>query len=98
VVTTQLRVYTIREGRLDEWIRLWREQIVPLRRERGFEIEGSWVDPNRREHIWLISHPGPESFEEANAVYWASPERQALGIDPKNFLVGERIQVVHPAL
>jgi hypothetical protein len=68
VVTTQLRVYTVREGRLDEWVRLWRD------------------------------HSGPESFEEANAVYWASPERQVLGIDPEDFLVDERIQVVHPVL
>jgi hypothetical protein len=98
MVTTQLRVYTVRPGRLDEWVRLWRDRIVPLRRELGFEIHGSWVDPSRSEHIWVISHPGPASFEEANAAYWASPARETLGVDPKEFLVDERVQEIQPVL
>lgn len=36
--TTQLRTYTIRDGLLDEWVRKWRDLVVPLRLELGFEI------------------------------------------------------------
>jgi hypothetical protein len=96
--TTQLRTYTVRPDRLDEWIRLWSTRIVPLRRELGFEIHGSWVDRERSQHIWVISHPGPESFAEANAAYWASPRRDELDVDPSQFLVGEQTQVVEPTL
>ncbi|MEW2144081.1 hypothetical protein AB0869_14840 [Micromonospora vinacea] len=66
-VTTQLRIYTVRPGRLDAWVAAWRTLVVPLRRRFGFEISGSWVDVERQQHIWLVSHPGPQSFEEANA-------------------------------
>ena len=63
----QLRTYTVRPEKLDEWVELWRELVVPLRREFGFEIHGAWVDRERSLHTWVISYEGPEAFEERNA-------------------------------
>ncbi|WP_433132672.1 NIPSNAP family containing protein [Micromonospora sp. CA-240977] len=97
-MTTQLRIYTVRSGRLDEWVAGWRTLVVPLRRRFGFEISGSWVDVERQQHIWLVSHPGPQSFEEANADYWRSPERIAMGLDPHDYLLSEEIRAVEPVL
>ncbi|GGP99627.1 NIPSNAP family protein [Streptomyces roseolilacinus] len=85
--TTQLRTYTVRDGLLDEWVERWRGDIVPLRLELGFEIGGAWVDRERSQFVWLISYDGPETFAERNAVYWASPEREAMGLDPGDYLV-----------
>ncbi|MFJ8696718.1 NIPSNAP family protein [Streptomyces roseolilacinus] len=85
--TTQLRTYTVREGLLDEWVERWRSDIVPLRLKLGFEIGGAWVDRERGQFVWLISYEGPETFEERNAVYWASPEREAMALDPDDYLV-----------
>ncbi|MFI9581973.1 GntR family transcriptional regulator [Streptomyces sp. NPDC052236] len=42
--TTQLRTFTVQEGLLDEWVERWRSDIVPLRLELGFTIDGAWVD------------------------------------------------------
>ena len=39
----QLRVYRIHRGVLDEWVREWREQVLPLRRAHGFDVLGSWI-------------------------------------------------------
>jgi hypothetical protein len=83
----QFRTYTIREGRLDDWLRRWREQVVPLRREFGFEIDGAWVDRERGLFFWTITHSGPGTFEEANDRFWASPERRALGIDTDEYVL-----------
>lgn len=41
--TTQLRTYTIRDGLLEEWTAKWRDLVVPLRLELGFEIGGAWA-------------------------------------------------------
>jgi len=98
VRSIQLRTYSVRPERLDEWVELWRTRVVPLRRSHGFEIHGSWVDRERSTHIWVISYEGDRSFEEANAAYWASPERKRLGVDPTEFLVGEDIRTVEEAL
>ncbi|MFE9975745.1 NIPSNAP family protein [Streptomyces hirsutus] len=85
--TTQLRTYTVRDGLLDEWVERWRADIVPLRLELGFEIGGAWTDRERNQFIWLISYEGPETFAERNALYWASPERKAMGLDPGDYLL-----------
>lgn len=85
--TTQLRTYTVREGMLDEWVERWRTEIVPLRLELGFAIGGAWVVRERNQFVWLISYDGPETFAERNALYWASPERKAMNLDPDEYLV-----------
>lgn len=85
--TTQLRTYTVRDGLLDEWAERWREEIVPLRLELGFDIGAAWVDREHNQFLWLISYEGPETFEERNALYWASPARKAMGLDPDDYLL-----------
>ncbi|MGP4110128.1 NIPSNAP family protein [Streptomyces sp. 4N509B] len=95
--TTQLRTYTVRHGMLDEWVDRWRAEIVPLRLELGFTIGGAWVDRERDQFIWLISYEGPGTFEEANAAYWSSPARDALGIDPADYLVHTDYRMVEEA-
>lgn len=96
--TVQIRIYTIRPDRLDEWIEKFRELVAPLRRELGFEIQGSWVDRERSQHIWVIAYHGEVSFEEANAAYWASPKRADLGVDPALFIVTEETHTVDSVL
>lgn len=85
--TTQLRTYTVKEGLLDEWVERWRDEIVPLRLELGFIIGGAWIDRERNHFIWQISYDGPETFAERNAMYWASPAREAMNLDPGEYLV-----------
>jgi hypothetical protein len=85
--TTQLRTYTVREGLLDEWVERWRAEIVPLRLELGFAIGGAWIDRERNQFVWLISYVGPEAFAERNAMYWASPARKAMDLDPNDYLL-----------
>lgn len=96
--TVQLRTYTVQAGKLDEWVTRWRELVVPLRLEFGFEIHGAWVDRERSQHTWVIAYEGPETFEERNAAYWASPQRGAMGLDPAQYLVGEEMRAVEEAL
>jgi hypothetical protein len=96
--TVQVRIYNIRPDGLDEWVEKFRERIVPLRRELGFEVLGSWVDRARSQHIWILTHNGGVSFEEANAAYWASPKRVELGVDPADFMTGEETHTVESVL
>lgn len=40
---TQLRIYTINRGRMEDCVRAWRDGIYPLRLRYGFRISGAWV-------------------------------------------------------
>ncbi|MBP5867557.1 NIPSNAP family protein [Streptomyces scabiei] len=96
--TTQLRTYTVRAGMLDEWVERWRAEIVPLRLELGFTVDGAWIDRERNQFVWLISYDGPETFAERNAVYWASPERKSMNLEPDDYLLHTDDRTVEPQL
>jgi hypothetical protein len=39
--TTQLRIYTIAEGSLDEFVEGWRRGVRPFREGQGFIVDGA---------------------------------------------------------
>jgi len=83
----QLRIYTIAEGALEEFVERWTRGVRPLRERHGFRIEGAWAIPDENRFVWLVSYGGPGSFQEADAAYYASPEREALRPDPAGLVV-----------
>ena len=84
---TQLRIYTIQEGKMDEWIKGWSEGVVPLRRKHGFRIDGAWVARDKNTFVWILSYDGPEDWKEKNEAYYDSADRKALRPDPARLIV-----------
>lgn len=69
----------------------WRSHLAPLRSALGFEIAGAWTIPAEHRFVWLLGHPdGWTAFEEAEARYFASPERKALRPDPARLIEEQR--------
>lgn len=96
VAVSQLRMYRIVEGKLEEFVRLWREGVAPLRTAHGFRIEGAWTIPDEDRFVWVITHDGPGSFEEADTAYYASPERAALHPDPAKVIASSETHFMTP--
>ena len=46
------------------------------------------------EFVWVIANDGSRTFEEADAAYYASPERVALDPDPARHLVDVRTDFI----
>lgn len=84
-MATQLRVYTINRGKLDDFVRAWRAGVYPLRQKMGFRIDGAWVLKERNQFVWLMSYNGTD-WEAQDKAYYASPERKALNPDPAQFI------------
>ena len=90
-MATQLRDYRIRAGDLDRFVEEWRTHLAPLRRSIGFEIPGAWTVPAEDRFIWLMRHPGDwDAYEEADAAYFASPERAGFDPDPARLIDEQR--------
>jgi hypothetical protein len=90
-MATQLRDYRIRDGELDRFVEEWRTTLAPVRRAHGFEIPAAWTVAGDHRFIWLLAHPGGwEAFEEADAAYFASPERAAIQPDPARLIEEQR--------
>jgi len=95
-VTTQLRIYRIEDGMLDDFVEAWEGGVRPLRERLGFRVDGAWVDRDRNRFVWPVPYDGPETFEEHNAAYYASPERAALTPDPAELIVEADTGFVEP--
>ena len=82
---TQLRIFTIESGRFEEFIDAWMAGVLPLRRRLGFHVE-AWADREADLFVWFLRYEGEGTFEEADASYYASPERRSLEPDPAHWI------------
>ncbi len=65
----ELRQYFVRPGKMDEWVKIMEEEIIPFQVSKGMVIVGSWFDEQAPEHyIWLRRF---ESEEERERLYEA---------------------------
>ncbi len=91
----QLREYTIEAGRLDDFVREWNELVLPLRKRQDFSVLGPWVEREASRFVWIVGYEG--DIREADARYYASPERDAMKPDPGRFVAERREVWLEPA-
>ena len=70
------------------------DQVVAARRSHGFVIEGVWYSEAENVFAWVVSHDGPESFDEAVERYYESDERKAIRPEPGSFLEESHLVMV----
>jgi hypothetical protein len=85
-MATQLRIYTINKGSLNQFAAEWRDMIAPLRQKLGFEIPGAWTNEATNQFVWLLRYDGPGAWEEQDNSYFASEERKAASPDPARLI------------
>jgi hypothetical protein len=95
-VEYQLRMYEIKPGEMDAWIEEWRREVVPLRRDKGFETVVAWRAEDHRSFVWVLSHDG--DFAAADVAYYESAERAAVHPDPARHLASSETRMVRKVL
>ena len=86
----QLRRYEVIAGQMDDLL-AWFPTIIGVREQFGFKVEFMFVDRDRNEVTWAVSHPG--DFDAAFEVFAASPEREAAFAGQPN-----RVSTMHVAM
>ena len=81
---------------MDAFVRVFREQIIPARLALGFRIDGAWRDDDEGVFAWVVSYEGPDSWEEREAAYYASPQRAGMDPQPGVFLRGQETRLMRP--
>jgi hypothetical protein len=84
--TTQIRIYDVKQGHLDDLAEGWRTSIVPLREAEGYVVENAWVLREESKFVWVVSYDGPEDFAKKEADYYASRQRTSIDPDPAQFV------------
>jgi hypothetical protein len=68
-----LRTYTINKGQMDSWLKLFNEQLIPLLREHDIRVDGTWVNDERTQFIWVRSYGDTMADLEAKeAAFYGS--------------------------
>jgi hypothetical protein len=89
-------MYTIKPGEMAAWQEEWGRLIAPLRRRTGFEIVGAWtIEPDQ--FVWILRYTGSKTWEQADAAYYASPERTAMQPDPARHIAKSEQWLMSPA-
>jgi hypothetical protein len=88
MMTFQLREYRIEDGRLDEFVREWRESVLPLRVAAGFSVIGPWLERDESRFVWILGYDG--DIRSADAAYYASAGRVAVMSDPARLVAESR--------
>jgi len=48
---SQLRIYTVNRGMMDQWVKLFSEFIVPVQESLGMKINAMWVNEDKNQFI-----------------------------------------------
>ena len=95
-MVSQLRIYTINRGMMDSWLNQFHKHLKPNHEKYGIPIESSWVNADRTEFIWVRSFDNEEVIQAKEEEYYSSPERIALGDQPKVHIAKTEVRVVEP--
>ncbi len=92
---SELRVYTIRDGAMREFVELFTTKVVPLRCRFGFVIDGVWVDEDANTFVWVVSHEAPDGWDAALAPYMAARAAEVQP-DPASFHTSATTRLLTP--
>ncbi len=57
---SQLRIYRIKDGQMENWLKFFHEKVVPLHRKFGIPARAAWLDESTSEFIWVRDFPDDE--------------------------------------
>ena len=60
---SQIRIYTINKGEMDNFLKHFKEDIMPLHAKIGVPIVGSWVNRPQNEFIWVRTYKDKAELE-----------------------------------
>jgi hypothetical protein len=49
----ELRIYGVKDGKMAEWARLFRDYVAPFHAEKGFRVRAAWLDGPKNQFVWV---------------------------------------------
>jgi len=95
-MAAQLRIYDLHPDTWQEFARKVNEEIVPIRLDHGFRLDGPWLVEETCQFVWIVHYDGDLSFEEAEERYEADPRWADLSFDPMDYIAGEDHRMLTP--
>lgn len=75
----ELRTYTINEGKMGEWLRVFEKDLIPLHKAHRIPILAAWQNTDSpNEFVWLRSFQDSEHQKSARAALYGSDAWKAM--------------------
>ncbi len=71
---SQLRIYTVNRGMMDQWVKHFTEVVRPMMENHGAKIGGMWVNEDKNQFIWTRSFADAEDMKAKDAALFGSDE------------------------
>ena len=97
-MTSQLRMYTINRGMMDEWVKLFTKTLIPMQEQHGIKIEGTWVSEDNTQFIWIRSFTDPEDVKAKEAAFYGSAEWNTTMDLARSHIARTDVQTMEPVL
>ena len=94
---SQLRIYTINRGMMDQWVKLFHETSIPIMEKHGMKIDGTWVNEQKNQFIWIRSFEDAEDMKAKEAAFGAAPEWKAVLDHVLTHIARLDVQIMEPA-
>ena len=69
---SQIRIYTINKGEMDNFLKHFKEDIMTLHQKIGVPIVGTWVNRPQNEFIWVRTYKDKAELEAKSKEFQAA--------------------------
>ena len=69
---SQIRIYTINKGEMDNFLKHFKDDIIPLHEKIGVPIVGTWVNRPQNEFIWVRNYKDKADVEAKTKEFQAA--------------------------
>jgi len=69
---SQIRIYTINKGEMDNFLKHFKDEIMVLHQKIGVPIVGTWVNRPQNEFIWVRTYKDKAELEAKTKEFQAA--------------------------
>ena len=69
---SQIRIYTINKGEMDNFLKHFKDDIITLHQKIGVPIVGTWVNRPQNEFIWVRNYKDKAEMEAKGKEFQAA--------------------------
>jgi quinol monooxygenase YgiN len=91
---TEVRIYTMKPGRLDDFLHVFQTGIVPTSSAYGIHVHGAWRNDDKNELVWVRSYADRATLE----AYENCPERAIYSPQSRDCLESLEVRTVENVL
>ena len=93
---SQLRIYTVNRGMMDQWVKLFTETLVAIQEKQGIKVDAMWVNEDKNQFIWIRSFADAENLKAKEAAFNESQEWNAVVDRARSHLARIDVHTMEP--